>query len=139
MTTQGLPLNRLRLAGDIRANNNLGVLTLIGVFMKEHNWQARRFAEIHPDWDDETLFQQARARVIAEIQNIALYEYLPTAFAGNPNPYTGFKAESVKKKRNEASASSYYQNQRKHATNLKEMLIASLRFVPVCTMSKARS
>ena len=40
--------------------------------------QAARVREVNPDWSDEDIFQAARRRVIASLQAIIVYEYLPS-------------------------------------------------------------
>lgn len=57
-----------RLTGDPRGNVAPGILALHGLFVLEHNWWARRLAASNPAASDEFLFQEARKRVIAEIQ-----------------------------------------------------------------------
>ncbi len=54
-----------RLAGDVRANVVPGLLSLHGLFVKEHNRWARQLAGANPSWGDERLFQEARKRVMA--------------------------------------------------------------------------
>ena len=56
------------LAGDPRANVNPGLLAIQGVWVLEHNRWAGVLAAQNPSWHDERLYQEARRRVIAELQ-----------------------------------------------------------------------
>lgn len=47
------------------------------VFLREHNRIANYLSILNPQWDDETLFEEARKIVIAEHQHISYYEWLP--------------------------------------------------------------
>lgn len=78
------------LAGDARANVNPGILSVHGLFVLEHNRQCELLAAEHADWDDETLYQEARQRVIAVYQRITLYEYYPLVLGETPPPYDGY-------------------------------------------------
>ena len=63
-----LPINPdgSMLAGDVRAAENPGLTALQTLFVREHNYQVDQLAALHPDWDGEHLYQQARAIVGAE-------------------------------------------------------------------------
>lgn len=67
----------LFLAGDVRANEQLGLTAIHTLFVREHNRLAGELAASHPDWNDQQLYQHARRLVGAMVQNITYTEYLP--------------------------------------------------------------
>ncbi|GLH03578.1 Dual oxidase [Gryllus bimaculatus] len=84
---------RLFLLGDPRTNQNPALLAFGILFFRWHNVVAGRVQAMHPDWPDEEVFQRARRIVIATLQNVIAYEYLP-AFLGEELPaYTGYKSD----------------------------------------------
>jgi hypothetical protein len=80
-------------AGDVRANENIELTSLQTLFVREHNYWARRFAAANPHASDEQIFQMARSRVIAEIQSITYNEWLPAILGSNGLPQcSGFRS-----------------------------------------------
>ena len=66
-----------RSLGDVRANEQLNLLVLHTVWMREHNRIARSLRAVNPRWSDERLFQEARRITIAEYQHVVYKEWLP--------------------------------------------------------------
>ena len=86
------PDNQLFLAGDVRANENIELIAIQTLFMREHNQIADALAKSNSWLTDEQLYQQARRLVIAEVQAITYQEFLPALLGSNPlTPYTGYK------------------------------------------------
>ena len=73
----------LFVAGDIRVNEQPTLAALHTVFMREHNFQARRIRRDHPELKDEQIYQEARRIVIAEIQHVTYDEFLPALLGGD--------------------------------------------------------
>ncbi|XP_056138124.1 dual oxidase 1 [Lampris incognitus] len=84
--------NGLYELGNAWANENLFTAAEGIVWFRYHNYMASKLHEEHPQWSDENLFQNARKIVVATLQNIALYEWLP-AYLGNKKlpPYPGYQ------------------------------------------------
>ena len=82
---------KLFVAGDIRANENSLLTSMHTVFMREHNRWCDMLTEQNPTYDDETLYQEARRRVIAILQSITYEEWLPTMGVYIPQ-YGGYSA-----------------------------------------------
>lgn len=69
------------MSGDIRANENIGLAAVHTLWVREHNRVAGELAAINRHWNDETLFQEARRVVIAEMQHVTYNEFLPVVLS----------------------------------------------------------
>lgn len=65
------------LAGDIRANEQVGLLAMHTLWLREHNRMAKELRDINPHWDGETLFHETRKIVGAMMQHITYTQWLP--------------------------------------------------------------
>lgn len=78
-------------AGDIRANENPGLISLQTMFVREHNLQAERIAASNSNLTDDQIYQKARSIVAAEIQAITYNEWLPSLLGrGAIDKYDGY-------------------------------------------------
>lgn len=79
------------LAGDVRANEQVGLTAIHTLFVREHNHWADKYAKSHPDATDEDIYQFARKIVAAEIQAITYREFLPILLGHRAlPPYRGY-------------------------------------------------
>jgi hypothetical protein len=86
-----VPDDQLFMAGDVRANENIELTSVHTLFLREHNRIAGLIDARYPNLSDETVFQLARATVIAEIQSITFNEFLPALLGQGVIPsYQGY-------------------------------------------------
>ncbi len=98
----------LFLAGDIRANEQVGLTAMHTLFVREHNRIARQLQQENPEASAETLFQRARRLVVAQIQIITFNEHLPALVGSNAiPPYRGYDPSVNPTIYNEFSAAAY--------------------------------
>ena len=78
------------LAGDVRANEQVGLIAMHTLFVREHNYWADRFSNQNYTGDDA--YEMARAIVGAEMQAISYNEFLPLLLGQNGlRPYRGYR------------------------------------------------
>ena len=98
----------LFLAGDVRANEQVGLLAMHTLFVREHNRWAKILRRENPRLSGEAIYQRARALVAAEMQIITYKEFLPALLGKNPLPrYRGFKKHVDARIMNEFSGAAY--------------------------------
>ncbi|XP_026330448.1 chorion peroxidase [Hyposmocoma kahamanoa] len=64
-------------SGDNHGNQIISLTVLHTLWTREHNRIARALARINPNWNEETVFWEARRIVQAEFQHIIYNEWLP--------------------------------------------------------------
>ncbi|XP_040343781.1 putative oxidoreductase PXDNL [Herpailurus yagouaroundi] len=65
------------LAGDHRANEQPALTAMHTLWLREHNRLAAELRALNPHWDGDTLYQEARKIVGAELQHITYSHWLP--------------------------------------------------------------
>lgn len=86
------PTPNFFLAGDVRANEQVGLTALHTLFVREHNYWAESYAGLNPQAMDEEIYQFARMIVGAEIQAITYREFLPVLLGRDAlPPYRGYR------------------------------------------------
>ncbi|XP_049875791.1 peroxidase-like [Pectinophora gossypiella] len=64
--------------GDDRANENLHLTTMHLIWARQHNRVASALRKLNPTWDDDTVYQEARKIIGAQMQHITYAEFLPS-------------------------------------------------------------
>lgn len=64
-------------AGDIRVNEQIGLLAMHVLWFREHNRIASTLRRINPHWCGETIYQESRKIVGAQMQHITYSHWLP--------------------------------------------------------------
>lgn len=93
-----IPESRMFAAGDVRANEQVGLIMMHTLWVREHNRAAREIAEtdfygedLSDPTIDEEIYQRARAVVVALLQKITYYEWLPALIGyGTLSDYNGY-------------------------------------------------
>ena len=82
---------RLFIAGDVRANEQVGLTAMHTLFVREHNRIADRIRRDNSGMSGEAIYQQARAQVTAYMQIITYKEFVPRLLGEDAMPaYEGY-------------------------------------------------
>lgn len=93
-----IPESQMFAAGDVRANEQVGLISMHTLWLREHNRAAREIAEtdfygedLSDPAVDEEIYQRARAVVVALLQKVTYYEWLPVLIGyGTLTDYNGY-------------------------------------------------
>ncbi|GMT22833.1 hypothetical protein PFISCL1PPCAC_14130, partial [Pristionchus fissidentatus] len=90
---------RCFLAGDVRANEQVGLTAMHTLFLREHNRMAAKLLTLNPLWDGERIYQETRKIIGAVVQHITYSTWLPivlgkTAYSELLGDYTGYNPET---------------------------------------------
>ncbi|MDF1860123.1 MAG: peroxidase family protein [Verrucomicrobiales bacterium] len=98
--TEGLPnapsdhATNFFLAGDFRANEQVGLTSLHTVFLREHNHWADAIARANENLTGDQIYEVARSIVGAEMQVITFREFLPRLLGPGALPrYRGYRED----------------------------------------------
>ncbi len=81
----------LFLAGDVRANEQVGLTSIQTLFVREHNRLAGLIAGEQPELTGQEIYELARKIVGAEVHAITFHEFLPLLLGpGAFEPYSGY-------------------------------------------------
>lgn len=84
----------LFLAGDVRANEQIGLTAMHTLFVREHNRLADEIILENPGMSGDEIFEKARQIVGAQMQVITYREYLPALLGDDAlSPYHGYNEE----------------------------------------------
>lgn len=95
-------------AGDVRVNEQVGLIAIHTLFMREHNYWADLYRASNTEATDEEIYQFARMIVAAEMQAITYREFLPILLGPGAMPrYRGYKPEVDPTISNEFATAAY--------------------------------
>lgn len=96
------------IAGDFRANEQVGLTSMHTVFMREHNYWAKGIAKANPDLSGDQIYEAARSIIGAEMQVITYREFLPRLLGERAiPPYKGYSERVNPGITNEFATASY--------------------------------
>lgn len=95
-------------SGDERVNENVGLTSMHTIWVREHNQVADQIASEHPTWKDEKIFQEARKKVVGEMQAISANEFYPEVLGGEGlKSYQGYNPDVSPQISNEFASAAY--------------------------------
>ena len=79
--------------GDVRANENILLMSMHSLFIREHNRLCDEYVQRYPQWlgNDDKIYNEARKRLIGIQQSITYNEFLPLLLGRIPR-YTRYNS-----------------------------------------------
>jgi hypothetical protein len=100
--------DKLFLAGDVRANEQIGLTTMHTLFVREHNRLAKQIKQKNYRLSGDEIYQRARRMVAAQMQVITYKEFLPVLLGKNAlSKYKGYNPNVDARISNEFSTAAY--------------------------------
>ena len=93
MSYSGVVYHCFHIIGDVRTNEQPGLVSMHTLFLREHNRIWEELRKINPHWTAEELFQTARKIVIGIMQNIVYTEWLPVVMGKDGITQYGLKTD----------------------------------------------
>ena len=104
----GNDLTSLFLAGDVRANEQIGLISMHTLLVREHNRLADLIADRNPALTGDEVYQLARKIVGAQVQAVTFGEFLPLLLGPEAmGPYPGYDPSVDPTIASEFSAAAY--------------------------------
>ncbi len=104
----GAHRTNLFVAGDLRVNEQIGLIAMHTLFVREHNRLADLIADENSDLSGDEIYELARKIVGAEIQNITYSEFLPLLLGSDAlGTYEGYDPDVDPTIASEFSAAAY--------------------------------
>ena len=98
----------LFVAGDLRVNEQIGLIAMHTLFVREHNRLAEALAADNADLSGDEIYELARKIVGAHMQNITFSEFLPLLLGADAiGEYSGYDADVDPTIASEFSAAAY--------------------------------
>jgi hypothetical protein len=104
----GGPSPDLQVAGDIRANETIGLVAMHVLFVREHNRVADDLRARHPELTEDEVYEEARRWVGAEVQAITYRDFFGWLLGpAGPGPYAGYDPDADPGISNEFATAAY--------------------------------
>ncbi|MFK8028257.1 MAG: peroxidase family protein [Gammaproteobacteria bacterium] len=108
LSNAGGSSDKLFLAGDVRANEQIGLTTMHTLFVREHNRLAKKIKQKNPRLSGDQIYQRARRIVAAQMQVITYNEFIPVLLGKNSlSKYKGYDPSVDARISNEFSTAAY--------------------------------